>query len=348
MESDPISPPVPAWSVTLGGAVSYPLIAGGKVYVITAGLGTGYGTQLHALDKITGNIVWGPVAIAGTYFFAGHAYDNGKIFVINFDGLLQSFDAVTGLAGWSTKLPGQYAFSAPPTAVNGIVYVGGAGSGGTLYAVDGSNGNILWSKPVMNGDKSSPAVSGDGVFVSYPCQVYKFAPLTGATLWQYSGGCSGGGGKTSAYANGMLYVRDWVGVTMGQIIYNAATGVQAGNFASATIPALTAQTGYFNSTGTLQAVDLATRNVLWSFAGDGKLVSAPIVINQYVIIGSSSGNVYALDAATGTQVWSGNAGAPIFAPDEQNVTQPLTGFGAGEGFLVVPAGNVLSAWRVGP
>ena len=34
----------------------------------------------------------------------------------------------------------------------------------------------------------------------------------------------------------------------------------------------------------------------------------------------------------------------IPAPDEQNVSQPLTGLAAGQGLLVVPAGNVLRAY----
>jgi outer membrane protein assembly factor BamB len=355
-------PNSPAWSVTLGGNISYPLIAGGKVYVLTAGLNGGYGIQLHALNLADGSVAWGPVSISGTYLWAGHAYDHGKIFVVNFDGLLRSFDANTGTHIWSNQLPGQYAFSAPPTAVNGIVYVGGAGIGGTLYAVDETNGAVLWTRAVANGDKSSPVVSNnglnDGVFVSYPCQVYKFNPLTAASLWHYSGGCSGGGGKTAAYANGLLYVRDWSGVTLGTMIYDAVTGNQVGSLASALIPALTTQTGFYNtagpvlnSTGSLRAFDPASRNVFpWSFAGDGQLVTAPIVINnQYVIIGSASGNVYAVDGTNnGTLIWTGHAGAAIPGPDEQNVSQPLTGLGAGEGYLVVPAGSKLTVWRMGP
>lgn len=336
-------PVSPTWSVTLNGALSYPLIAEGKVFVTTNSSGTGgYGTSLYALDKQSGNVVWGPVTISGTYFWSGHAYDHGKIFVINFDGLLRSFDAATGLPGWSTQLPGQSAFSAPPTAVNGVVYVGGAGSGGTVYAVDQSNGNVLWTAAVANGDKSSPAVSSDGVFVSYPCQVYKLDPLTGSSLWRYSGGCSGGGGKTAAYANGLLYVRDFAK----RQVFDAATGTEVGTFAAGPIPAFSTQTGFFQNAGTLQGVDLGTNTVRWSFVGDGTLISAPVVIDGVVIVGASSGNVYAVDAATGAQMWSGYAGAPIAGPDEQNVSLPLTGLGAGEGYLIVPAGNVLSAWHI--
>ena len=71
-----------AWSVKLGGAASYPVIVSGRVFILTGGSSTGgYGTQLYALDLTTGSAVWGPVAISGTYNWAGHTYDNGKIFV---------------------------------------------------------------------------------------------------------------------------------------------------------------------------------------------------------------------------------------------------------------------------
>ena len=340
-------PSAATWSVTLPGNLSYPLVADGKVYVTATTPGTPssiYGTDLYALDAQTGHIAWGPVAIPGTYFWSAHAYDHGKIFVVNYNGLLRSFDAATGQAGWSVQLPGQYAFSAAPTAVNGVVYIGGAGSGGTVYAVDEANGNLLWRASVANGDQSSPTVSGDGVFVSYPCQVYKFDPLSGATLWHYAGPCSGGGGRTAVYANDRLYVRDWTDPV--SRIFDATTGTTVGTFTASTIPALTAQTGYFMQAGTLRGIDLVSQQVLWSFAGDGLLTSAPIVIDQVVIVGSASGAVYALNATTGALIWTGAAGAPIAATDEQNVSQPTTGFGAGEGLLVVPAGSVLTAWRI--
>jgi outer membrane protein assembly factor BamB/uncharacterized protein YjdB len=353
---DPITfPNNPAWSVTLNGDISYPLIAGGMVYVTTTSPGTGgaiYGTSLYALNAQDGTIAWGPIAITGNYSWSASAYDHGKLFVMNFDGLLRSFDATTGAPGWSKQLPFQWAFTSPPTAVDGIVYVGGAGSGGTLYAVDEITGNVLWTAPVWNGDHSSPAVSSDGVFVSYPSQVYKFDPVTGTPLWHYSGAGSGGGGRTSAYSNGLLYVRDWTnfGSPFGQI-YDATSGTQVGTFNVGTfqvgpIPAFGTTTGFFLNDGTLQAIDLTSRNLLWSFTGDGQLVSAPIVINEAVIIGSGSGKIYAVNASNGSELpWNGNAGASIAAPDEQNATV-LTGFGAGEGYLVVPAGNVLTAWKL--
>ncbi len=130
------------------------------------------------------------------------------------------------------------------------------------------------------------------------------------------------------------------------LIFDAATGQQLGTFNSIVIPAFGATTGFFLGNGELNAVDLGTGSPNWSFAGDGQLVSAPIVIDNAVVMGSSSGLVYALDNS-GNVLWSGSAGAPISAPDEQNATL-LTGIGAGDGYLVVPAGNVLNGWRLIP
>ena len=83
-------------------------------------------------------------------------------------------------------------------SIVGIVYVTSAYG---LAAVDERNGNVLWAGP--GGDHSSPAVSPDGVFVSFTCDAYKLDPIGGTVLWHFAEACSGGGGKTAAYANKM-------------------------------------------------------------------------------------------------------------------------------------------------
>lgn len=340
----PSFPPSAHWSTTLNATVSYPVIASGEVIVLTGmnatGAGTASGAWLYALDESDGKVTWGPVAISNKYPWAGQAYDHGKVLVVNYQGLLRSFDAATGAADWSRQLPGG-AFSAPPTAVNGVVYVGGVG---VLSAVSESSGALLWTAPVNGGEESSPAVSPDGVFVSYPCQAYKFDPLDGTALWHYDGGCYGGGGKTSMFADGFLYVRD----PPEDQIFDAATGKAVGTFSATVIPAVSGDSAYYLLNGTLSAVDRMTQSTRWTFASDGKLDTAPLVIDSAVVIGAASGTVYALDAATGSVLWSGQAAGAISRPDEQNVSAPLVGLGAGGGYLVVPSGNVVNAWKIAP
>src|SRR5260221_181805 len=155
------------WSTNFTGAVSYPLVVDGRIYVTLAS-SSGYGTTLHAFQIQGGQSLWSQ-PISGTYFWSNAAYDDGKVFVLNFDGLLRAFDAVTGTPLWQLQLPGQYAFSSPPTATDGVVYAGGAGSGGTVYAVDQATQTVLWTQSVANGDDSSPVVTSRSVFVSYAC-----------------------------------------------------------------------------------------------------------------------------------------------------------------------------------
>ncbi|HEX6731751.1 MAG TPA: PQQ-binding-like beta-propeller repeat protein, partial [Pyrinomonadaceae bacterium] len=327
-------------------SISYPLIANGKVYV-TVKNASGPGTTLYALDGTNGATVWS-YALGGSFFWSAACYESGRVFAVNGDGLLRAFDGAAGNLIWSVQLPGQYSFSAPPTVSQGVVYVSGAGSGGTVYAVNADSGAVLWTKSVMNGDKSSPAVTSDGVYVSYSCpNVYKLDPATGVQIWHYSPGCSGGGGKTPAFYDGRLYVRDF-----SDTIFDANTGSITGNFNAKNTPAFSGSRGFFlngphffGSYGTLQARDVNTNSLLWSFSGDGFLQSAVLVVNDYVFVGSAQGKLYAVDAATGEQVWVTTAGTSIPYVDEQNVSQPLTGFAAAEGLLVVPTSTTLVAYE---
>jgi outer membrane protein assembly factor BamB len=145
------------WTRNFGGTTSYPLIAQGTVYVSVANR-VSYGSVVHALNEVTGATIWSR-PVAGTYYTSLIAYDSGRLFVVNFDGVLQALDAATGKQLWRTQLPGQYAFESPPTARDGVVYLNGAGSGVTLYAVLESNGAVLWSQTMVAGDTSSPTLS---------------------------------------------------------------------------------------------------------------------------------------------------------------------------------------------
>lgn len=324
-----------AWSVILEGNISYPLVADGKVFVTT--LDSSYSRKLYALDQSDGTIMWGHGFSGGSY--AGHAYDQGKVFAVDsYLDLLIAYDAATGQDTWGAHLPDEYTYNSPPTAANGIVYVAGEGSGseGILCAVEESNGHVLWTAGTANGGHSSPTVSEDGVYVSYPCGVHKLDLFTGSSLWHYSSSCSGSIGTTAAYANNLLYVRG----DSSNKIFNSATGNVVGNFTSNSIPALSAQAGFFLNGNILQGMDLISQEIKWNFTGDGGIASAPVVINDVVIAGSISGNVYAVDAITGAQIWTGNAGNTI-----SGLNDP-TGFGVGEGYLIVPAGNRLTAWRI--
>ncbi|MHB8405806.1 MAG: PQQ-binding-like beta-propeller repeat protein [Gammaproteobacteria bacterium] len=334
-------PSNPTWSVNVGGTPSYAIIVDGEV-IVTVQLSNN-NSEILALDQSTGSTVWGPISISGN---ANAAYANGRLFVlestIGNSPTLEALDVNTGAVDWSTILTGQYWFSGAPTAANGMVYVGGAGSGGTLYGVDQTTGSIEWTQYVQNGDNSTPAVTADGVYVTYPCQTYDIRPATGELIWNNNTGCEGGGGNTPVVANQLDYSPNNFPSYSGDV-FNAETGASDGTYAADSPPAFTNTMGYFLKSGTLSGILLSNDTLQWSFNGDGNLVGSPIAVNQYVFIGSSSGNLYALDGNTGAQVWNVNVGAPI---DSSVLELPFTGLAAGDGLLVVPAGTTVTAYTL--
>jgi outer membrane protein assembly factor BamB len=331
----------PTWTVDLGAPVSYPLIANGMVFAATANPDGSYGNRLYALNAATGATIWGPIAIAGVYFGSGLTYDNGRVFVLMFDGGIHAFDAATGAALWTTQLPG-YWYDASPNAYGGTVFiVGNAG----MSAVDESTGKILWTNTSAGStDWDSPAISSLGAFAeSGSCEAGGYDPSNGAALWQVQNSpCSGPWGYTSIVKNGILFGRVGDSITL----FDAATGNQKGQIASALAPAVTSTAIITVNSGTLSSTRLSDLVQTWTFTGDGKLVTAPVVVNSTVLIGSSSGNVYAVDASTGVQVWVGVSPQPINGDSENGGPMPPSGPAAGEHSLIFLAGTALVAWKL--
>lgn len=343
------------WRVTLPAQVSYPLIAEGKVFV-TAGSTADNATRtpvLYALDQASGQTLWSQT-LPLYWPRANAAYDGGKIFVAGTDpvfgdGVLLAYNADTGTLAWRTQLPWQYGTDAPPTAANGVVYVSGSGSGDTLFAISEDDGHILATQGWAGGSQSSPALSEGAVFVSYACnQAYGFAQTTLAPLWHYSTFCSGGGGKTTVYADGRVYTRDY----FGSLVLDAGTGALLRTYEPQGVRIYAPAVDSTSLFATFAAGSLTAESLdgtpLWSFSEEGQLSTAPLILNsggdRFVIVGSWLGRLYALDAASGREVWSTDVGAPITGPDEQNGSEPLAGLAAGQGLIVVPAGKTLSAY----
>lgn len=340
------------WSVDLGGTVSYALIAQGMMYVTIADppavTGSPHGAKLVALDQATGRTVWGSYELGGSRQWANAAYENGRVFALNVDGLMRAYDAKTGALEWSKQIPDPAGtttcgcYASAPTAANGIVYTSGGGVA-QVSALSESTGAVLWQQRVIGSDHSSPAVSPDGVYVTYSCnQAYDFNPTTGAQVWYYPGSCSGGGGKTPVLNAGKLYARD-LALAPNPII-DSQTGAKVGEFVGAVAPVSDGSIGlFFTGYSTLQARDLTTNQVLWTFTED-RPSTAPVIVNGFVYLGTGTGTLYVLDEQTGREVYYDYLWNAITGPDEQNVSAPLAGLTVGQGLLAVPAGNKLFAY----
>ncbi len=327
-----------SWHVSLGsGTPSNVVIADGNVYLTT---GTSGGSQLLALSQATGATTWGPEAIAGTAGnSAGVAYDDGAVFVAQQDAggtgsTLYAYNAGTGALQWSTELGA--ASPGAPTAADGFVYIIATGNA-TLYAVNESTGAITWEQ-LLSGASGTPAVTADGVYVAATtsgCFTIDFRPATGELIWDTSNGtlyCPQG--ATPAVANQLVYSSN----TSALAIFDAETGDNGTGTLAYSLPAaFTGSTGYFLQSPNLQAVNLTDEatsdTVQWSFNGDNELETPPIFVQdenngQYVIAGSSRGNLYAIDATSGSTAWTqalGNSIAQLAVGDGLLVAVTETG-----------------------
>jgi outer membrane protein assembly factor BamB len=337
-----VTPPLTrAWSRSLGLHVSYPLIAKGRLFAtaVTSHGSTTSDTQLMALDLATGRTLWSHRS-TDIYGFLGLAYDSGSVFTVNGVGQVTRYDAATGRAKWQVQMT-QSVFNAPPTAWGGHLYVVGQGGGGTLFAIDEHTGRVLWSSQLNAGDRSSPSLSGENVFVGFGCSnSYLFRAHDGTPRWNPPD-CLMGGSGTAAIYRDRIYVhgdgRTW--------ILNVSNGLVVDHVRAGTIPAFSGDTAYFLKKHRLVALSVSTLRPMWSFMGDGALISAPLVAGSTVYIASSKGHLYALQP-NGKVVGTVDLGAPVLGPDEHvQLMTAAPGMNAGDGFLAVAASGRLVVYR---
>jgi eukaryotic-like serine/threonine-protein kinase len=84
--------------------------------------------------------------------------------------------------------------------------------------------------------------------------------------------------------------------------------------------------------------------VKWRFHTNGYIISSPAVANGSVYVGSTDGNLYALELATGTQKWKFKTGARVVSSPA--VAGGVVYFGSYDGnFYAVDAANGQLKWK---
>ena len=169
-----------------GGGLAF---ADGKLFVTS-----GY-RFVAAVDAATGKLLWRTMTEAPIH--AAPTVSNGRVFAESTDDNLVTFDAATGVAGWTYQALSESAriLSATSPAISGDAVVASFASG-ELVSLQASNGNGLWTASLSKSNRNSalseirdisgrPVIyRGDVFAVSHSGLFTSIELRTGAEHWQ--------------------------------------------------------------------------------------------------------------------------------------------------------------------
>jgi outer membrane protein assembly factor BamB len=335
-----------AWQVRLGGRITYPVAAGGTVYV--GHLRPHDPAEVVALSISTGSIRWRRDVGQG---IGGLALGGGRLIVTRYPieseyaphGVL-ALDAADGRVIWDVPAGGDR----PPLVHDGVVLVGSA----AVTALRLPDGAILWQHSLAT-SADGLAAAGDAVFsMAGGCEgTARLRFSDGLGSWPLRDTCalSATTTWTPVVHRGRIYTD--LGPTNSlqrRIVLDAATGAIADRVRYDVPPAFSGGIGVFgtraigpNAPGlTFTARAMGSGKRVWRFTGDGYLDSAPLIANGVVFSGSGSGRVYGISLRSGRRVFRADAGRPVPAPKGG-----LWGLAAAGRTLFVPALDRLVAYR---
>jgi outer membrane protein assembly factor BamB len=301
----------PAFDNSLNSAdigFSEPILADGLIYFqLCISLNQNF---VLALDKNTSRTVW---MFKLKDALSAPAIASGVVYVLATDGNLYSLDAHTGAEKWrySSKDQKWNIYSSPAVA-DGIVYFTSLGS--SLFALDASTKQVKWIFK-GKGMLTSPTFSNEEIYVGNEKGVlYAVDIQTGREKWNFK---AKGRLGTPIVDNGTAYFRTGDG---NLYAIDTKTGqqkwmTQIGGQVQPVFPVVSVKIGtslaFYDDTiffagaekGSDYLFGIGSRDgqQRWKFKVEGPCRS-PIVADGVIYLGSF-GNLYAVDAKTGTQKW---------------------------------------------
>lgn len=120
-----------------------------------------YGDRtINAYDEATGDLVWSYQLRRGSLSF--NAYHNEVLFISDTSGYVYALDSASGTFIWENKL-GDVIDISSPTISGGLLFIGTRDfEEGSFFALDESNGDILWRYTVGSSVTAPPSIA-DGI-----------------------------------------------------------------------------------------------------------------------------------------------------------------------------------------
>ena len=226
--------------------------------------------------------------------------------------------------------------SSKPVFVDGMVFV--SNRCGEIYALDSSNGKILWQTQLT---KNYVFLSTDGkrLFSAAGNKVYLVDIDDGSIIWEYQVGndvvsspCVSDDKIYFGSFDTKIYCLD---AETGQCIWNSTTGW--GIYSS---PVVSEDRVYVGSMDNhMYVFDAENGEKIWSFATNAAIRSSPVVYGDYVFFGSDDGWFYAVDKKTGELMWRFSANNTIGSDVYNYVTTSITGDPVVENRVVIMSAN---------
>jgi outer membrane protein assembly factor BamB len=249
-------------------------------------------------------------------------YAEGSLYTINNNGEAFAVKAKTGKVRWRREVATRNASS--PAYHDGTLYLSNLEPGQVL-ALNAKNGRPRWKRELPGRTESSPVVVGDRLITGCECgTLFAFDKETGKTLWETD--LPGEVKAAPAVSEGVAYVGDYSGVFSavnvrdGSIKWQSdslgGSFGQAGDFYSTAAVAF-GRVYVASKDGRVYSFEKDTGNLAWAQTIGGELYAGIVAADTpktqpTVYLGSyTNGGFHALDARTGSERWSTDAGGPV-------------------------------------
>jgi len=200
-----------------------------------------------------------------------------------------------------------------PTTSGNIVFTA---SSNTIYAVNASNGQTIWSKSMSTTIHSSPSYAEGVLFIGVDdAKIYAINTTNGQTIFTITTGGAVYSSPTiyenkvyvgsldrKVYAFNLNGVTLWTSATLDGAIYTSPA-IYNGKVYIAT------------SYGTIYALNETTGAIIWSrtLTPNKPIYSSPTTAYDKIYIGSTDNHTYALNQENGAIVWNITIGGAVYS-----------------------------------
>ncbi|WP_445150690.1 outer membrane protein assembly factor BamB family protein [Baekduia sp. Peel2402] len=290
------------WTQRLSKSLSYPLAAGGRVFVVSPVPGDSPVGEVVALDAATGAPLWRRSLARATDL----TYGEGTLYALDQHGVVTALDPATGVTRWAkgpASLDISRVYKSPVYAKGTIFYVGLTGDeGSALVALGAQDGTLRWHAPFTTYLADAGVAADDqGVYLGYECGFGFSFTHAGAQRWSTQTSCPGqasGFGEQVVVADGRALTDSRSGAVL-----STATGAIVDTFTRTSVPAFgVGHVAWLGEHGRLTFADRATLTPTLTYTADNpdvsQILGRPFFVGDRAFVQDNRHHLIGVDGAT--------------------------------------------------